>query len=163
MLHTRTPRDVPDHNVDHRGTDRQAQDKPSRPALPLRPEQRGRSVFATYPISIQEGRLVVEPKQANSSSLRQYGLHPHPARRQVQQYKLQYRICPHRGFTPRGRRLRFRSVLTFVKCNKNKKNSASAQNIIVAFYREYSRYRYLYFTTGKLSSKKSDNLLSCIY
>ena len=44
-------------------------------------------------------------------------------------------------------------VLTFIKCNKNKKNSASAQNIIVAFYREYSTYRYLYFTTGKLRSK----------
>ena len=33
------------------------------------------------------------------------------------------------------------------------KDSASAQNIIVAFYREYSRYRYLYFTTGKQLSK----------
>ena len=29
------------------------------------------------------------------------------------------------------------------------KDSASTQNNIVAFYREYSRYRYLYFTTGK--------------
>ena len=29
------------------------------------------------------------------------------------------------------------------------KDSASAQNTIVAFYGEYSRYRYLYFTTGK--------------
>ena len=26
------------------------------------------------------------------------------------------------------------------------KDSASAQNTIVAFYREYSRYHYLYFT-----------------
>ena len=33
------------------------------------------------------------------------------------------------------------------------KDSASAQNTIVAFYREYSRYRYLYFTTGKQWSK----------
>jgi Zn-dependent membrane protease YugP len=33
------------------------------------------------------------------------------------------------------------------------KNSASAQNTIVAFYREYSMYRYLYFTTGKQWSK----------
>jgi hypothetical protein len=33
------------------------------------------------------------------------------------------------------------------------KDSASAQNIIVAFYREYSRYHYLYFTTWKLWSK----------
>jgi Zn-dependent membrane protease YugP len=32
-------------------------------------------------------------------------------------------------------------------------DSASAQNTIVAFYREYSRYRYLYFTTGKQWSK----------
>jgi hypothetical protein len=29
------------------------------------------------------------------------------------------------------------------------KDSASAQNTIVVFYREYSRYRYLYFTIGK--------------
>ena len=33
------------------------------------------------------------------------------------------------------------------------KNSASAQNTIVAFYWEYSRYRYLFFTTGKQWSK----------
>ena len=33
------------------------------------------------------------------------------------------------------------------------KNSASAHNTIVAFYQEYSRYRYLYFTTGKQWSK----------
>ena len=33
------------------------------------------------------------------------------------------------------------------------KNSASAQNTIVAFYQEYSRYRYLYFTTGKQWNK----------
>jgi Zn-dependent membrane protease YugP len=33
------------------------------------------------------------------------------------------------------------------------KDFASAQNTIVAFYREYSRYRYLYFTTGKQWSK----------
>ena len=29
------------------------------------------------------------------------------------------------------------------------KDSASAHNTIIAFYQEYSRYRYLYFTTGK--------------
>jgi Zn-dependent membrane protease YugP len=34
------------------------------------------------------------------------------------------------------------------------KDSATAQNTIVAFYREYSRYRYLYFTTGKQWSKE---------
>ena len=33
------------------------------------------------------------------------------------------------------------------------KDSASAQNIIVAFYQEYSRYRYLYFPLGKQWSK----------
>ena len=33
------------------------------------------------------------------------------------------------------------------------KDSTSAQNTTVAFYREYSRYRYLYFTTGKQWSK----------
>ena len=33
------------------------------------------------------------------------------------------------------------------------KDSTSAQNTIVAFYRENSRYRYLYFTTGKQWSK----------
>ena len=33
------------------------------------------------------------------------------------------------------------------------KDSASAQNTIVAFYQEYSRYYYLYFTTGKQRSK----------
>jgi hypothetical protein len=33
------------------------------------------------------------------------------------------------------------------------KNSASAHNTIVVFYREYSRYRDLYFTTGKQWSK----------
>ena len=33
------------------------------------------------------------------------------------------------------------------------KDSASPQNTIVAVYREYSRYRYLYFTTGKQWSK----------
>jgi hypothetical protein len=33
------------------------------------------------------------------------------------------------------------------------KDSASAQNIIVTFYRVYSRYRYLYFTTRKQWSK----------
>jgi hypothetical protein len=32
-------------------------------------------------------------------------------------------------------------------------DSASTQNTTVAFYREYSRYRYLYFTTGKQWSK----------
>ena len=33
------------------------------------------------------------------------------------------------------------------------KDSASAQNTIVAFYQEYFRYRYLYFTTEKQSIK----------
>ena len=33
------------------------------------------------------------------------------------------------------------------------KDSASAQNTIVAFYQEYSKYHYLYFTTGKQWSK----------
>ena len=33
------------------------------------------------------------------------------------------------------------------------KNSANAQNTIVAFYREYSKYRYFYFITGKQWSK----------
>jgi len=33
------------------------------------------------------------------------------------------------------------------------KDSASAQNTIVAFYREYSMYHYLYFTTRKQWSK----------
>ena len=33
------------------------------------------------------------------------------------------------------------------------KDSASAQNTIVAFYREYSRYLYLYFTIEKQWSK----------
>jgi hypothetical protein len=32
-------------------------------------------------------------------------------------------------------------------------DSASAQNTIIAFYREYSRYRYLYFTMVKQWSK----------
>ena len=38
------------------------------------------------------------------------------------------------------------------------KNFVSAQNTIVAFYREYSRYRYLYFTTGKQWSKDLLNI-----
>ena len=38
------------------------------------------------------------------------------------------------------------------------KNSASAQNTIVAFYREYFRYRYLYFTIGKQWSKDLLNI-----
>jgi hypothetical protein len=33
------------------------------------------------------------------------------------------------------------------------KDSASAQNTIVAFYQEYFRNRYLYFTIGKQWSK----------
>ena len=33
------------------------------------------------------------------------------------------------------------------------KDSTSAQNTIVAFYREYSKYHYLYFTIGKQWSK----------
>jgi hypothetical protein len=39
------------------------------------------------------------------------------------------------------------------ECKYNIKDSTSAQNIGVAFYREYSRYCYLYFTTGKQWSK----------
>ena len=38
------------------------------------------------------------------------------------------------------------------------KDSASAHNTIVAFYGEYSRYRYLYFTTGKQWSKDLLNI-----
>ena len=38
------------------------------------------------------------------------------------------------------------------------KDSASAQNTIVAFYQEYSRYRYLYFTIGKQWSKDLLNI-----
>ena len=38
------------------------------------------------------------------------------------------------------------------------KDSASAQNTIVAFYLEYSRYRYLYFTIGKQWSKDLLNI-----
>ena len=38
------------------------------------------------------------------------------------------------------------------------KDSTSAQNTIVTFYREYSRYRYLYFTTGKQWSKDLLNI-----
>ena len=38
------------------------------------------------------------------------------------------------------------------------KDSASAQNTIVAFYWEYSRYRYLYFITGKQWSKDLLNI-----
>ena len=38
------------------------------------------------------------------------------------------------------------------------KDSASPQNTIVAFYQEYSRYRYLYFTTGKQWSKDLLNI-----
>ena len=33
------------------------------------------------------------------------------------------------------------------------KDSVNAQNTIVAFYREYSRYRYLFFYTGKQWNK----------
>ena len=38
------------------------------------------------------------------------------------------------------------------------KDSASAQNTIVAFYREYSMYHYLYFTTRKQWSKDLLNI-----
>jgi len=38
------------------------------------------------------------------------------------------------------------------------KNSVSAQNTIVAFYREYFRYRYLYFTIEKQWSKDLFNI-----
>jgi hypothetical protein len=33
------------------------------------------------------------------------------------------------------------------------KDSASAHNTIIAFYQEYSKYRYLYFTIGRQWSK----------
>jgi len=101
-LHARTTGEIPNDNIDHRGTDCQAQDSLPRPELPSWSEQRGRSVFAAHPIPIREYGLVAEPEQANSPSLRQYGLHPHFARRQVQQYKLHHGVCPYRGFTPRG-------------------------------------------------------------
>ena len=39
------------------------------------------------------------------------------------------------------------------ECKYNIKDSTSAQNTIVAFQQEYSRYRYLYFTTGKQWNK----------
>ena len=39
------------------------------------------------------------------------------------------------------------------ECKYNIKDSASAQNITVAFHREYSRYHYLYFIIGKQWSK----------
>jgi len=38
------------------------------------------------------------------------------------------------------------------------KDSASSRNTIVAFYREYSRYRYLYFTIAKQWSKDLLNI-----
>ena len=38
------------------------------------------------------------------------------------------------------------------------KDSTSAHNTIVAFYREYSRYHYLYFTRGKQLSKDLLNI-----
>ena len=38
------------------------------------------------------------------------------------------------------------------------KDSVSVHNTIVAFYWEYSRYRYLYFTTGKQWSKNLLNI-----
>ena len=46
-----------------------------------------------------------------------------------------------------------KDVVGIYKCKQNMKDSASAQNTIVAFYQEYSRYRYLYFTIGKQWSK----------
>ena len=39
------------------------------------------------------------------------------------------------------------------------KDSTSVHNTIVAFYREYSKYRYLYFTTGKQWSKDLLNII----
>ena len=36
---------------------------------------------------------------------------------------------------------------------KDSASTQNTQNTIVAFYREYSRYRYLYFTIGKQWSK----------
>ena len=39
------------------------------------------------------------------------------------------------------------------ECKYNIKDSSSAHNTIVAFYRKYSRYRYLYFTIGKQWNK----------
>jgi len=40
-----------------------------------------------------------------------------------------------------------------VSANVKFKDSASVKNISVAFYQEYSKYRYLYFTIGKQWSK----------
>jgi hypothetical protein len=39
------------------------------------------------------------------------------------------------------------------ECKYNIKDSASVENISVAFYREYSKDRYLYFTIGKQWNK----------
>ena len=39
------------------------------------------------------------------------------------------------------------------ECKYNIKDSTSAQNISIAFHLEYSRYRYLYFTTWRQWSK----------
>jgi hypothetical protein len=52
------------------------------------------------------------------------------------------------------------SLLVFIKCNKNIKDSTSAQNIytIVAFTREYSRVSLFIFSTGKQRVKTKINI-----
>ena len=47
-----------------------------------------------------------------------------------------------------------RTGVGFSKCELQDMNSASAQNTIVALHREYTRYHYLYFTTGRSGGKK---------
>ena len=49
-------------------------------------------------------------------------------------------------------------MLVFINAKKNMKDSASAQNTIVPFYQEYSKYCYLYFTTRKQRSKDLLNI-----
>jgi hypothetical protein len=44
--------------------------------------------------------------------------------------------------------------MVFMSANKKNKNSASAQNTIVAFHREYSKYHYLYFPIGRNNGNK---------
>jgi len=61
-LHARMTGDVPNDNIDHHGTDCQAQDSLPRPQLPSWSEQCGRSVFVAHPIPIWEYGLVAEPE-----------------------------------------------------------------------------------------------------
>jgi hypothetical protein len=47
-----------------------------------------------------------------------------------------------------------------MSANKKNKNSASAQITIVTFRQEYSRYRHLFFTTGRsVGIKEIDKLI----